>query len=299
MQKWHCGSSSLAALHLGGMARVLQVRMQKNKSQPSSDMLPFYRVATESFVYQISTLCLYDADIVQLSAIFSWADLDLYLAKNDLDDSATHLTSPLLGSPLRLYRIIFEVSSLYQKTPHSANTIAAAQGYENELGELCKTLEDNAFDDEEEQCSTPSADRRETLLYIISTQILVFGLLNPDADVSHPRIRQLSDAALDIIRQLVMSVSCSSFFCWPMMVLGHTVTQSEDVEFLKSKFLELWDVSFCGQIRRFAKLMEEVWRDRKLNSGNVVDGVRGMMKIIESQRESRGGIRDVTVCTNS
>lgn len=247
------------------MARLLRIRSKKLGSTCRTRFLPFYRVATESFIYQIAILSLQNPDTRAVSSLFSWADLEPTLSAKVFPGPLEDIAAPLLGCHYKLYHLIFEVSRLCSQTPVSDGRRRQARIYHEKLDKFRTELEES----QQLQASNRRDDveyRNETRLYILATQILTFKMVNPCASITQPQIQEYSDNALTLFRQGKMSARYCDFFCWPAMILGYTVTRDEDVDFLKSKFIELWEASFCGQIRRSAVLIKEVWRIRREQS---------------------------------
>ncbi len=280
MQKSHTECTSLAVTHLSGMARLLRIRSRKLDSTCRFQFHPFYRIATETFIYQIAVLSLQSPLVRALSSLFSWTELEPILSARGLTRCHVDTAATLSGYHCRLYRLIFEVSCLCSQNPASVDRSWQSRIYHEKLSKFRIELEEN----QQFQASNRPEDaeyRNETLLYILATQILTFKMSKPSASISHPQIKEYSDDALTLFRYGKMSARYCDFFCWPAMILGYTVTQDEDIDFLRSKFIELWEASFCGQVRRSAILIEEVWRTRQEQFESSLAGESSLAKTNE------------------
>ncbi|KAG4438821.1 hypothetical protein IFR05_005712 [Cadophora sp. M221] len=262
-EKCQAEPSSLASTHLRGLAHLMRMRSRKSPENSSkSQILPFHRLVTESFAYQIATLSIVSPEIRALAPLFTWDELGATMCVKLLPGDLEYSASPLLGHHRDLFKLIYEVSCMFGQDNIPEDRAMKAGSQDESLEEMLEELDRSSsrclslLDDD-------SAYENETKLYITSTQILTFKLRNPDAPINHPRIRSLSDTTLKLLRSCKVSTLCSDFFCWPVLVLGYTVIDEEDMQFLNEKLVELWQTSYCGQIKRTASVLNEVWNFRR------------------------------------
>ena len=180
------------------------------------------------------------------------------LLHGDIEYSA----APLLGRHRNLFKVIYEVSCLCNQDITPEDGATRAHIHDEDLEEMFKEL-DGGSEHFSELDVSERAYRNETMLYILAARILTFKLINPACPIDHPRIQHLSHTALPLLRSCKVSPLASDFLCWPILVLGYCVTLEEDMFLLNEKLVELWQASFCGQIRRSAVALTEVWNLRR------------------------------------
>ncbi|KAH9211290.1 fungal-specific transcription factor domain-containing protein [Leptodontidium sp. 2 PMI_412] len=262
-EKSHSEPSSLVSTHLRGLAHLMRMRSRKSTHNSStSQILPFHRLSTESFAYQIATLSFLSPEIRALAPLFSWDELGATMCVKLLPGDLEYSASPLLGRHRNLFKLIYEVSCLCGQDNIPEDRAREARGQDDNLEAMLEELDktsSSCLDLKDEDLTYEN----ETKLYIISTQLLTFKLQEPNAPINHPRIRSLSDTALTLLRLCKVSTLCSDFFCWPVLILGYNVLQEKDMHFLNEKLVELWQTSYCGQIKRTAAVLNDVWNFRR------------------------------------
>ena len=248
------------------------MRIRSTESARHSDqdkVLPFHRLATESFAYQISTLSLLNPEVRSLAPLFSWDSLGTTMCVKFLPGDTEYSAAPLLGRHRNLFKLIYEVTCLCSQDVPLEDRATKAHIHDENLEEMSNEL-DGGSEYFSELDVNERAYRNETLLYIYTAQILTFKLLNHASAIDHSRIQYLSHKALSLLRFCKVSPLASDFLCWPILILGCCVSREEDMYFLNEKLVELWQASFCGQIRRSAVVLTEVWTLRR-RRGRMAD----------------------------
>lgn len=194
-----------------------------------------------------------------------------------LPGDTEYSAAPLLGRHRNLFKLIYEVSCLCSQDVSLKDRATKARIHDEDLEDMASKLGGDSghlF----ELDANERAYRNETMLYILAARILTFKLVHPACLIDHPRIRHLSHTALPLLRSCKVSPLASDFLCWPILVLGYCVTREEDMHFLNEKLVELWQASFCGQIRRSAVALTEVWNLRRRR--RIMEDLRGEASLV-------------------
>jgi len=288
-EKWTSHTVSNAMIHLEGMSQLFKVR--KAIAASSTSITPLQRISAESFIYNIATMSLFHPYSDKLLENFSWSDMAEYFQKTPFPGYSEFANSPVLGSFLNLYRLVFEVTRLSRHTPLQGPDLDQALGYEQQLisfrNELVRRLA-NLQGPDERDCL------RGALLYALTLQIFLFKVLHISASPAHPIVQRRALEAFTLVRNCSMAVNCSPYFCWPLSILACAVTYEDDVLLLRERLGEIWKASFCGHVKRVLMLLEDVWEraqddkmtsihyeksfsnglDRLLHAGGLLDTIR-------------------------
>jgi hypothetical protein len=240
-------------LHLEGLGKLFKIR--KANSVFPDPQKTFPRVIGEAFTYHLATSSLLNAGVDHIAEQFTWADLNAYENSTPFPDASEIANSPILGSPVELYHIIFGITRLSRHTPLKRSDQNQATNYKNQLDKLQREMSRSPSRNEIDEDKL----RRGALLYILASQLFSFKVLNPEIDSADQTVRYIMTTALTLLQNCEMNTGSCSYFCWPLTVLACAVQYEEEVQLIKAKLAEIWQLTLSGQIYRTIRIVNSIW----------------------------------------
>lgn len=209
----------------------------------------------ESILFHVSTLLVSSPSFVKLdidSELWEWIETILQKpAYENLTPSAGH---PVLGTPRRLNKLVFEISKSSMRVPLRASDLPKLERFDVELAQweageegleghrIC-TLSDD-----------PYIEVRR--LYIVCARILLLNIENAgiiwEVAAKEDQVRRQIKKALEIIGDMEDTASESWNFLmrWPLRVLSHVVQCEQDRSVIRASLQRIWFTSACGDVQR-------------------------------------------------
>lgn len=250
--------------HLIGATQLLKLRCT---SILPEEQHKFNVLIAESVLFHISTLLasgISSATITIDSTVWDWVEIIFKRpAYNNVFPPANH---PVLGTPRKLNRLVFEISQLSMRTPLTADDMLVAEMLGAELHKWEVNNEHETLDDGIYLRQDPYIDVRK--LYIVCARIVLLLIVATDltANIS------VLESQLESERSKGMSILSSMedtnddlwnfLMRWPLFILGHTVETDEEKRTIRTSLERIWQKSSCGDVKWCLKKIQCLWKER-------------------------------------
>lgn len=233
------------------------MKLAEDMRNPEKVLSPVDRSVSESLLYYMSTMNLFYGKVDRLGDMISWDDLSLYLNYELFPGASAMMNSPLLGGRWKLYRRNFEIVCLSHQTPLSIE--AERRGKDLELA-LYEEEEEIRNERNDPQMHQPIQDMlRQSLLYILAAQILIFKTIRPETSCRHPRIRSIMTDAINSFKEIPIAIDGGISMLWPLVIFACAVTTEDETAFLRERIGMIWSTSKAGEARRVKAAVETLW----------------------------------------
>jgi hypothetical protein len=176
-------------------------------------------------------------------------------------DRPASSSSPVLGVPIALFKLILAIKQLYQKP--LLCTLANLSCLRKDVGywEAAMTLEQKQASDER------SIYDDATLLYILIASLLIERLTECDP-TSSPRMPQPEASTCWQFREMIEVLrrrrgdSCwerGYVASWPVYTVGIFAGSESDIKLVREDMARRWTLSNFAQVSRFSKDLEKTW----------------------------------------
>ncbi|PVH83367.1 hypothetical protein DL98DRAFT_616796 [Cadophora sp. DSE1049] len=254
-ETWRCdvGSSTpMAFQHLLGAIQLLKLRCQSPLAEETHHDL--YVLMAESVLFHVSTLLISNPSFATLEIDPSlWDWIEIILLTPVYESHPPPARHPILGTPRKLNRLIFEISKLSMRTPLDYRD-------KPELERMCTELkfwegyEESSVRDTEDTDQDPYLDVKK--LYIICARILLLATKTtanalPD-DTIKQQMRKQIQKGLEIIRNMGSTEGGMWNFLmrWPLRVLCYIIDNDEEKDVVRDSLRRIWEESACGDVKR-------------------------------------------------
>ncbi|KAH7391459.1 hypothetical protein BKA64DRAFT_725054 [Cadophora sp. MPI-SDFR-AT-0126] len=244
-----CSSTPMTFQHLLGAIQLLKLRCQNPLVEEIHHDL--YVLMAESVLFHVSTLLISNPSFATLdidSSLWDW--IEIILVKPVYESHPPPARHPILGTPRKLNRLIFEISKLRMRPSFEESDLQEIQRLDAEL----RQWEDDQELFAEDVGEDPYLEVRE--LYIICARILLLVTLTTVRQVSesvleHQKRRHVL-RGLDIIRNMESADGEMWNFLmrWPLRVLCWAVENGEEEDVVRESLRRIWDKSACGDVKR-------------------------------------------------
>jgi hypothetical protein len=261
-QRWNAIGTSAAISHLEGVARMINLRLEKCLQYPGTPIDLLSRIVCEALVYHVSTINFLYADIDRVDDLICWEEWSTFLEHEFFPGAPAYVSSPLLGMNWKVYRTGFDIVRLSHIDLLSPAEYANGQALEAE-----SLRQEEEAQQELEECRRHIGAHnllQQTLFRIFSAEILIFKVLRPETRTWHPRIRELVRKALDIARDGIIPNECTPYFQWPVAIVSCAITEEEDMLLIRRILEKLWDDTYCGEVNRLRKAVEVFWKSARM-----------------------------------
>ncbi|KAH9222071.1 hypothetical protein DL95DRAFT_510184 [Leptodontidium sp. 2 PMI_412] len=255
-ETWRCDadhSTPMAFQHLLGAIQLLKLRCQNPLTEERHHDL--YVLVVESIIFHVSTLLVSSPSFAKLdidSNLWEWIEAILQEpAYEDLPAPASH---PVLGTPRRLNRLVFEISKLSMRVPLPPSDMP-------ELEKLGKDLTQWEIDEEAIADDPESGLQRDPYckvrkLYILCARILLLTIeaagRASEVAVIKQQLQEHVAKSLEIIHDMenTSMESWNFLMRWPLRILSCIVESEEDRSVVRASLERIWSTSACGDVKR-------------------------------------------------
>ncbi|KAH7126063.1 amidase signature domain-containing protein [Dactylonectria macrodidyma] len=264
---WGADSEADPRKHVAGAIKLLDLLCQ-NSSSSVSMTRGFDRVIAESVLYQAFLLSIRRpfAPDFHIEPQFV-ARAERLLAPGDITDPSYAASSPVLGVPTSLYRLILDMIN-FQNSP----TLQNSEG----LTELRSEM------DHWEALVVPRDPPRLTPIsvaytfdLVILAASLLLDLITESSTYQLPidlvslsnssqPTRWQVDLCLEILRQPQQVEKWTRCFlgAWPMLILGYAVRSDEDMKLIQQVLEQMRQRIGYGEVHRIQDELDKVWKAR-------------------------------------
>ncbi|WYZ44826.1 hypothetical protein EsH8_VIII_000142 [Colletotrichum jinshuiense] len=277
-QMWGPPDKTLdARKHVDGAMSLLKLRYEDTGS-PISMTRPLHRVNTESVLYQAFLLSMRKPFAPNFHVDAQFLDRSEHvLNARKLVDVLPEDSSPVLGLPLPLYRLITDLIDFLNSPKRLNSQILTLLKGEMETWEgliLAENESESAF-------STLTSFHKDAVtLFVLSASLLLdhitetsasqssaeSGSINtrcPTPEPSKPPRWQVKRAFCILRRPASYETWTRCFLgAWPMLILGYSVTLAEDIALIRRVLGKMRERMGYGEIQRIIDDLEAVWNGR-------------------------------------
>jgi hypothetical protein len=203
---------------------------------------------TESILFHVSTFLvsaasshLLDTGTTAFDSLWQWVEIILDFPEcNTPWGSENH---PVLATPWRLNRVIFEISRLKIQ----------ALSFHTKQSDVTQLLD--VLDELETRSTTGVESYDQTRdLYITCARLLLLTVRGSGAckcPDENEKVETLKRRALETITDMQRTPESMNFMLrWPLAVLGNLLNDAESQSLVKHGLELLWQDSSCGDVRR-------------------------------------------------
>ncbi|KAK1708147.1 hypothetical protein BDP67DRAFT_411660 [Colletotrichum lupini] len=270
-----------ARKHVDGAMNLLKLRYEDTCS-PMSMSRPLHRINTESVLYQAFLLAMRKPFAPNFHVDEQFLDRSEHvLNARKLIDILSEGDSPVLGLPLPLYRLITDLIDVLNSPKHPTEAFLIRMREEMKTWEGLVLVEDGGA-----SCplSMTSFHKDAVTLFVLGASLLLdyiaeFSLANHTLWPQVPRTTQNSwnplhpmrsaprwqvQRAFEILRRPAAYETWTRCFlgAWPMLILGYSVTSSEDISLIRRVLTQMVERMGYGEIQRILDDLEGVWTKR-------------------------------------
>ncbi|KAG4430760.1 hypothetical protein IFR05_013761 [Cadophora sp. M221] len=255
-ETWRCDadrSTPMAFQHLLGATQLLKLRCQSPLAEERHHDL--YILMAESIIFHVSTLLVSSPSFAALdidSNLWEW--IETILQKPAYEDLPAPASHPVLGTPRRLNKLVFEISKLSMRVPLTVADLPELE----KLGEGLTQWEIDEETLEDGHGTGVSEDPYSKVrkLYIVCARILLLTIEAAgrvsEVVVMEQLVRKHITKALGIIHGMENTSMASWNFLmrWPLRVLSCIVEDEEDRTVIRASLEIIWSTSACGDVKR-------------------------------------------------
>ncbi|KAL2061683.1 hypothetical protein VTL71DRAFT_7060 [Oculimacula yallundae] len=182
-----------------------------------------------------------------------WEWIEIILQKPIYEHLPISASHPVLGTPRRLNKLVFEISKMYMRTQLTEEDLANKERLGIDLTQW--EAEDNVANEQVPVCHGDQ-DRNVKRLYIICARILFIVIEAAgeatNVDDTNDRVRVPIARAMGLILEMDNVTSHISSFPmrWPLRVLSLFVEYDEDLDMIRTCLRRIWSTSACGDVKR-------------------------------------------------
>lgn len=277
-QMWGPPDKTLdARKHVDGAMSLLKLRYE-DAGSPISMTRPLHRVNTESVLYQAFLLSMRKPFAPNFHVDAQFLDRSEHvLNARKLVDVLPEDSSPVLGLPLPLYRLITDLIDFLNSPKRLNSQILTLLKGEMETWEgliLAENESESAF-------STLTSFHKDAVtLFVLSASLLLDHITETSASQSSAESRSINTRcptpepskpprwqvkrAFCILRRPASYETWTRCFlgAWPMLILGYSVTLAEDIALIRRVLGKMRERMGYGEIQRIIDDLEAVWNGR-------------------------------------
>jgi len=209
----------------------------------------------ESVIFHVSTLITSESSL----AIFHtnsdlWELVETIFQRHAYDNILSPINHPVLGTPWKLNKLVFEISTLSIRIPLMIADMREKVRLEIELLKWEEVQEKNWSDTDSFKAEDPYINARH--LYILCARILLLSIHTNDEtfDVPHfkSQVRRHRSRAIHILHGMLNESKGAWNFVmrWPLSILGHLVEEMFEREVVREALGRIWLNSSCGDVKR-------------------------------------------------
>ena len=239
----------MAFQHLLGAIELLRLRCQSPLTEETHQDL--YVLMAESVLFHVSTLLISNPSFTKLDIdpnLWDW--VEVILSKPVYENHPPPARHPILGTPRKLNRLIFEISKLSMQATAKEMDIEAIQRLDADL----RQWEDDRYPPDRKSQVDPYLEVRK--LYVICARILLMTAERtvsqiPNLTVKQEVRRQILKA-LEIVRVMESTDGDMWNFImrWPLRVLCCAIENGEQKKVVRDSLRKIWAKSACGDVKR-------------------------------------------------
>ena len=262
------------------------LKLRSTDAFTASSIRPFDRIMIESVFYQAFLLAVrYPFQPKSFIDTGLLIHTERLLASLISEGTWTTDDSPILGAPLRLYRLILAIVS-YTRSPERLQLAVLAQ-----MRASLKDWEDfwlhcSSTDADVSGASDPAAIR----LLILAASLLLDWIAESLGDFSSIVAERIGEAvltfasvsvslppdsspcsrwqvqqALDILRRPGTFGTCTRCYLgsWPVLIIGYAVASEEDIGLVRQTLRRMQQCMGYGETHRMLNDLESVWSTRQ------------------------------------
>ncbi|KAF6835323.1 fatty-acid amide hydrolase [Colletotrichum plurivorum] len=272
---WGSDTSVDARKHIDGAMSLLKLRYADTNS-PLSMTRPLHRVTTESVLYQAFLLAIRQpfAPNFHVDKQFLTRSEDVLHVRSFLD-SIFNESSLVLGLPLRLYRLITDIIDIINPNEPPKQDVLIR------IREEMKTWENSISNSNETEFIVPARDGFEAdavALFVLGASLLLDYVSESSPSTSSSNTttsmrgtrtfslrvsssRWQIKKALSILRRPAAYETWTRCYlgAWPLLILGYSVTDEEDISLLRRVSSCMRDRIGYGEVQRIQADLEAVW----------------------------------------
>lgn len=233
------------------------------------------RSLLESFIFHAATSIPFQAGVRQSKTI----DEAFALAQNcleiqTLNESCLQRSSPVLGAPPELFRLVRQVGLLYQSSQQGPVDLVECYQLERELmrwdcsriQDICSSVSIEDGHTRNNLGSSCSGRGHEDVLllgpriYHLASRILIREVINTQRGKLECSADDLVSEALHLIDRLQPSLDYfADYYSWPFFAVGVCTTDHHARQCLMNKILAFWETTKNGTMQRLKGLLTGVW----------------------------------------
>lgn len=239
----------MAFQHLLGAIELLRLRCQNPLTEETHQDL--YVLMAESVLFHVSTLLISNPSFTKLEidpGLWEW--VEVILSKPVYENHPPPARHPILGTPRKLNRLIFEISKLSMQATTKEMDMEKIRKLDAEL----RQWEDNRYPPDRQSDGDPYLEVRR--LYVICARILLMTTEMTASQIQGSTLKQGLRRqilkAVEIIRVMESTDGDMWNFImrWPLRVLCCAVENGEEKEVVRDSLRRIWAKSACGDVRR-------------------------------------------------
>lgn len=248
--------------------------------------LKLYRIITELWLFQLSTLSIFLAIPINILQSIDWKILDTIFGNPIKDSRIAFEFSPHLGGMHAIYKIILEM------TVFSRRDYAQSQRDDKVTQWMQETISiERSLDSYFSQIALDIAllYHTKSRLYLAAIRIFLAKIKNKDLRSSHPQIRTQILAARAIFAEFATYEPHNPALAWPLVIfLCACDGAPDDLAFFKSTIRALGDNFDKGHKKRFDAVLELVEGDRNRDRQIYTEGIADVENTRSYQGKGRG-----------
>lgn len=251
-----------------------------------------HRLVHESFIFHVTTSLPFQSEATPEGSALSTTGAYQYEVESALSlaeealsehfhaDIFSQPTSPILGFPPQLFRVIYTVYRLYKSSNFNQVSMHLCRRLDNDLCRWDKRLEassaellgleSSAQQVSEGSNSTNAHPSSQVLhqskligpkLYILGCRILLRRMKGVD-------FASVDTSAEGLTRQGMSMIQClqpkkdyyADYYCWPFLAIGMNLRTFTDREMLLAKALAFWKATNNSTMRRLIDMLPVYWQ---------------------------------------
>ncbi|KAF3395984.1 hypothetical protein F1880_006531 [Penicillium rolfsii] len=286
------------AIHIAGAARLMRLQSQTHGDSVERFGIDhvMHRLVRESFIFHVTTSLPFQGDAIShdttlatTSAYQYEIESALSLAEDAISDHFNNdifsqPTSPVLGFPPQLFRVIYTVYRLYQSSNFDQVSMQLCRRLDKDLSRWDKRLEGSAaesfgpgssaqkghdgFDSTSDSTSAQPSSQilRESKLigpklYIIGCRILLRRMKGVSLTSEEVSAEELTHQGMSIVLRLQPKKDYyADYYCWPFLAIGTNLRSPTDQEILLAKALAFWKATNNPTMRRLIDMLPGFWQ---------------------------------------
>ncbi|EXJ88080.1 hypothetical protein A1O1_05008 [Capronia coronata CBS 617.96] len=213
----------------------------------------------ESVLFHTSTLSIFYDPAAASSVEMLTTTIESILCRPAFEGSSPATNSPVLGIPRSIYWLILDISRLCRKHPRTTEDI-------RELRRLDRGLRtwENALRASNSMQSDETHFDGMASLYIYCARLLLTWIDAADEAVpsnQEPVWKCLQEVIANLRHtDESMGVARRFLLRWPLLILGHAVTNEDEINLLEEVLKNIWETSKWGDVKMTWQKVKGMWR---------------------------------------